>query len=464
MITYQEIVANIDKEKHIYGDITKKYEEDWEPVRCVKYTLPDFKAPVYSNAKGAKGKWAKQLSKIYAFIRSVQHKRYNEGCTIMPISSRNSTNRAIWGSHVSVSANIKVMLQIGLLDYETKRCRFNSSDNECYTYRYYVENEVKFIQLCKDNNIEPYIFKNGNYDKVIKIDDIPSFDKSRVLFKTHLRLNKPADMTKGEFADFLTKCLYENYPPLKYYQDLTNSINEAEYKDFPDLRIKFEPHFTWAKSGKSVTGIGIRATNKLVNIKKTDRPKILKAYGFDKEKDIKSSVPRLTLSLNRGEWFADEIDLYKEMHGYCEPDIEFNDDEREAIKALFMRAYFDNSAKNVAYHTWNIMNQDNISEHDVKDKMKGLRNAIEKVCGGKTYGNYIFFVESCVYLGALGYLLALGHKVWLLYDCFYCSGPEAVDEKMFLRVVNMSVRMGFNEFINFEKKVEPIDIEELKKL
>ncbi len=192
----------------------------------------------------------------------------------------------------------------------------------------------------------------------------------------------------------------------------------------------------------------------MVNVKKSDRPKVLKKYGFDKEKDIKSSVPRLTLSLNKDEWVSEkeDFDLYREIHDYCEPDVDFDDDEREAIKALFMRAYFDNSPENVAYHTWNIMNQDNISENDVKDKMKLLRAAVEKVCGGKTYGNYIFFVESCVYLGALDYLLALGHKVWLLYDCFYCSGPDAVDKEMFLKVVKASVRLGFNEFMNFKLK------------
>lgn len=397
MLTYKEIVAHMDKEKNIYGHISEKYEEDWEPIRCYSYKLPIFKVPTYSNAKGAKGKWVKQLSKVYGFIQSVQHKRYNEGCTIMPISSRNRINLAIWGSYVSVCTNIKFMLKMGLLEYETKTRRFNSVDNECYTYRYYVENEVKFIQLCKDNNIEPYLIENGSYDKVAKVNDIPDFDKSKVLFKTHLRLKKPADMTKSQFEDFLTKCLYENYPQLKYYQDLTNRLNKEDYKDYPELRIRFEPHFTWAKSENSVTGIGIRATNSLVNVKKSDRPKILKQYGFDKEKDVKSSVPRLTLSLNKGEWVSEDIDLYEEIYNYCESDIEFDDDEREAIKALFMRAYFDSSPQNVAYHTWNIMNQDNISERDVKDKMKYLRNAIEKVCGGKTYGNYIFLLNrACI--------------------------------------------------------------------
>lgn len=205
----------------------------------------------------------------------------------------------------------------------------------------------------------------------------------------------------------------------------------------------------------------------MVNVKKSDRPKILQQYGFDKEKDVKSSVPRLTLSLNSGEWVSEieDFDLYKEIHNYCEPNIKFDDNEREAIKALFMRAYFDSSPENVAYHTWNVMNQDNISEQVVRDKMKDLRKAVEKVCGGRTYGNYIFFVESCVYLGALDYLLALGHKVWLLYDCFYCNGPDTVDEKMFLKVMEASVRLSFNEFINFKlKKESAIGIEELKEL
>jgi hypothetical protein len=261
-------------------------------------------------------------------------------------------------------------------------------------------------------------------------------------------------MTENQFEDFLTKCLYENYPQLKDYQELTDKINQDEYKDLPELRIKFRPKFSWSESGKMVTGIGIRATNSLATIKKEDRNEILKKYGFDRQKDVKSSVPRLTLSLNRGEW-ADEYtdyDLYEQIYRYCEPTGIYNEEKREAIKALYMRAYFDNSPDNIAYHTWNAMNQEGASEQDVKDKMKKLREAIETVSGGKTYGSYIFFVESCVYVWALHYLTVFGkHKLWLLYDCFY-SSPTAwgyEDEITFRLIVNNCIKESFEEFISY---------------
>ena len=79
-----------------------------------------------------------------------------------------------------------------------------------------------------------------------------------------------------------------------------NEINETYYRDYPEFRIRFQPNFTWADNGLYVSGIGIRATNAMISLKKDKRAEILKAYGFTIEKDINASVPRMTLSLNSG--------------------------------------------------------------------------------------------------------------------------------------------------------------------
>ena len=46
-------------------------------------------------------------------------------------------------------------------------------------------------------------------------------------------------------------------------------------------------------------------------MKKDVREKLLDEMGFNLKKDVKSSVPRLTLSLNSGYWIDEDIDIYK---------------------------------------------------------------------------------------------------------------------------------------------------------
>ena len=73
--------------------------------------------------------------------------------------------------------------------------------------------------------------------------------------------------------------------------------------------------------------IGIRATNSYVAVKKdpdddTDnednngfyRSDILQKYGLDLFKDVASSVPRITLSLNQGVWIPENRDIYYEIY------------------------------------------------------------------------------------------------------------------------------------------------------
>ena len=110
-----------------------------------------------------------------------------------------------------------------------------------------------------------------------------------------------------------------------------------------------------------------------------------------------------------------------------------------------MRAYIDSSEKNVGQHTWRKLNQENIERQDVCDKMAEFRNAVEEAEGGSLYGSDIFYVESCVYLMTLYDLLASGHKVWQVYDCFYSNGEE--DQDTFDYMISSGVKLNFEEFV-----------------
>ena len=460
MISFIDIADRLEEKEDKYGSYrNEKFQEDWKPERCDDYTLPAFRVPTYNiNVKGAKAKWQKGLANIYTFIKSMQHKRYKEGCTIIPIPTTAKVNLDIWGTPTSIVNARKAMCDMGLISLYTNDKFFGKGRaGKSFTYKYYKENEDCFVQFCKDNNIEPRVLKNDNYDEVANITDLYGIDKTKVRFATHLRLEKPKGVSDKKFEKALIKCLYENYPQLSFYQRLADTINLVMYKDKPEFRIRFKPNFNWAESGKSVTSIGIRATNKLVSVKKEDRPEILEEYGLTYEKDVKSSVPRLTRSMDLGAWYTGNNDFYEEIFRICEPDRDFTDKERKAVKKLYMRAYFDNSAANVGYHTWNEMDHyGSISESDVRDKMAKLREAIEKVSRGKTYGNEIFYIESCVYLGALFNLLVQGYETWVLYDCFYCKESDKFKpivegfRENFDNDVEQAISLGFDYFYNFK--------------
>lgn len=443
MITLEEIASRLTERKDY--DFTAN-KTDWAPQRAENYILPAFVIKE-STAKGAEAKLRTKLSKVLAFVDLVKHKRFKTGCTIMPISVTAKDNLAIWNNQMGVSRAIDYMIEIGLLSPENEVYQFGAyyeKDNKSKSYRYYKENEDQLKEYCKERNIQMFVVKNPLYSMTEAQKVHKDIDKSKVRFGTKLKLIKPAGLSKAEFEKQLTLCLYENYPGLRFHIEKANEINEKYYIDYPEFRIRFQPNFTW-HDDLYVSRIGIRATNSMVNMKKEDRSEILKAYGFTLEKDINASVPRMTLSLNMGHWVDESTDIYELIYRHMEPTGDFTTEVREAIKKLHMRAYFDESEKQVGHHTWLAMDQENINREDVCNKMAEFRNAIVQAEGGKLYGSDIFYVESCVYLMTLYDLLASGHRVWQVYDCFYSTGAE--DQELFEYMISNGVRLNFEEFL-----------------
>ncbi len=446
MITLEEIVSRLGKNKS-FDFHSHICETKWEPRRAEGILPPVFHI-AESKAKGAEAKLRAKLSKVLAFIDLVKHKRFRNGCTIMPISVTNKDNLAIWGDKVGVSRAIAYMIEIGLISVESDNYQFGAyyeKDNKSKSYYYYKENEDKVKEYCEEHNIATYVIQNRVYD-VVEVKNVhKTIDKSKVRFSSRLKLIKPAGVSRAEFEKQLTLCLYENYPGLRFHIIKANEINERYYRDYPEFRIRFQPNFTWSDDGLYISGIGIRATNSMINIKKDKRQELLRAYGFTLEKDINASVPRMTLSLNAGHWIDEAEDIYKRIYHVLEPSGECSSEIREAIKKLHMRAYFDSGDKAVGHHTWLSMNQDNIDKQDVCDTMQNFRKAIVEAEGGKLYGSEIFYVESCVYLMTLYDLVTSGHRVWQVYDCFYATGEE--DQELFEHMVSNGVRRNFEEFL-----------------
>ncbi len=444
MITVEEIANRMTGRSDYEFDNNRRY--DWRPPTIDDYILPCFHIPE-SNGHGANTKLRTKLSKVLAFIDNVKCMRAKDTCTIMPISVTSKPNLFIWGRPKNVSNGITFMKEIGLISTENEKYQFKAfreSDNKSKTYRYYAENEEKLKQYCAEHGIEKYqirntVYQSGDYKFHTKIN------RQQVRFSSKLRLVKPDSLSQAGFEKELTYYLYMNYPGLRFYIEKANEINEIYYRDYPELSIRFQPNFTWSEDGAYVKGIGIRATNSMVNTKKEDRQEILNQYGFTLEKDINASVPRMTLSLNSGHWIDESEDIYELIFRNMEPAGNFTNEMREAIKKLHMRAYFDDGDKLLGHHTWLAMDQENIDKADVSDTMCRLRKAIEQAEGGYLYGNEIFYVESCVYLMTLYDLLSSGHHVWQVYDCFYSTGTETQEE--FEKMVSESVRINFDEFM-----------------
>ena len=444
MITLEEIASRlVDWENYDFSVV----KDTWEPIRADHYVPPVLDI-TESKAKGAEAKLGTKLSKVLAFIDSVKHKRFKTGCTIMPISVTNKDNLAIWDNEKGVSRAIAYMIEIGLISIECDRYQFGAyyeKDNKSKTYRYYKENEDKVKAYCAARDIEMYIVQNKVYD----MDELQGvhteIDRSKVRFASRLKLIRPVELSKAEFEKQLTLCLYENYPGLRFHIIKANEINETYYRDYPEFRIRFQPNFTWADNGLYVSGIGIRATNAMISLKKDKRAELLKAYGFTLEKDINASVPRMTLSLNSGHWIDESEDIYGLIFQAMEPGKAFSSQMRESIKKLHMRAYFDSTEKQTGHHTWLSMDQKNIDRQDVCNTMTAFREAIIKAEGGRLCGSDIFYVESCVYLMTLYDLLTSGHKVWQVYDCFYSTGAE--DDELFKYMVSSGVKLNFEAFL-----------------
>lgn len=448
-----ELIAEVDPE-----EVHRDMMDSWKPFAIKDCVVPEFKIPVRKSNNYELAK-REQLSRILTFIDFVKRKRSKTGCTIMPIPTTSSQNLLIWEHEKAVSRAVQFMKEIGLITTYDDTYRFGvpfAGGNYGKLYAYYKENEDKVIQYCQDNNIQKHRVTNAETDippkmvEKLSIMDQP-FDLSRVHFGRDLNLEKPAELSRTEFKKFLTLCLYENYPDFLFHQRKVDEINERYYQDYPELQLRFKPHFTW--KGNTVTKIGIRMSNKLCCVKKEDRDEIRARYGLNLEQDVKSSIVRITLSLNTGKWLDESIDVYELINGEFDPGVELTKAEwalrREAIKHYILTAYFEEGSnkmlgKNVTYK----LDKSGLVKAEVDDLMGRLRDAIHKVIGD-FYGSDIFYIESCIYLMTVYDLLSSGHFVWLLYDGFYASGD--IDEETFKEMIQNSVRINFGHYLEFSK-------------
>ena len=433
-------------------------QNQYVPERIEDYTPPTLEIPKSRSVKCTKEK----LSKVLAFIDYIKYLRCSDCCTgNMPIPTTNKKLISICGSHREVSRLIQFMKQLNLIkDYDNKY-KFNTINNKSKTYYYYIEIEKQIQEYCKNNNINIYVVKNerdnnNSYNPLVDNLKIDNFDDSQVRFSSKLHLLKPDNYTTIQFEDYLTSVLHKNYPDLLKYQKLADEINQKYYKNYPEMSLRFIPTFTWNQGNKSIKKIGIRCTNALSNAKKEKnknenffgiyKEDILKKYKLFLEKDVKSSIPRITLSINKGKWISEDVDIYEMIFNeFKQDDIPFLQEYREAIKSLHMRCYFDTDTticRNVIRSMYSCKNKE-----DVSNVIKILKAVVQEVEGGKLYDNEIFYHESCIYIDVLNELLKNKYMTWLCYDCFY-SNKKNINQNDYNRYVKQLVEDKANNYIN----------------
>ena len=404
-----------------------------KPTRPTKsFTINQFNIP--ENRQKAKVK--EYLSKALAFIEMKKQWRFSNGFTVMPISCKSKRLLSMFvKSQPRVSMFIDYLITIGLLAEYDETYQFNayySKDNKCKRYVYSYDTEIHIIEYCNKNNINKYKIKNNIYNNSIKLQNLDSFDKTAVVFSSKLNLLKPDNWTCNQFEEYLTACLYENYPQLEHYQNMADLINDVYYDNDCDRQIQFVPNFTWQKGNKIIRKIGIRATNSLVSAKKEEdydkltRQEVLDKYDLKYDFDVKSSVPRITYLLNNGTWLDNSVDFYKRMfENFCHicpsEKLEWNEETREMFKSFHMRGYFDTYAKVSGHIKRELGKKIEYKRSDWSELdyvMKSYKQSIEMTVG-QEYDSEVFFHESCIYLDVLFELLKRNYNVWQCYDCWY---------------------------------------------
>lgn len=422
--------------------------------------------PKSNNEKINKINQERVLGPIYTFALYLKNKTYQKGYTLIPIGTTSKVMLSIFGNAMKISRSIDKMIAMKILASEDESYSFNKGRySHCKIYKFYWENAKKLIEFCDKNNIEPKkvdksklseeledairedydpyddIFESEDSDYGVMVDDHidDTFDvenyarsykrRKDVRFTSGARFKKPNELTRAQFEKVLLKCLEMNFPYLNDYRQTCNEINEKFYKDDEDLKIRLRIKFRWTQKD-TITKIKLRGCCALNSYKKSDRPAIMKRYGFDKEYDITSSVPRITYLLNKRVWLDQSYDFYTEIFKKMYPDRECTPEDRESVKKLHMRAYFEKSNDSMIRNALRKIRLDEEREPskeeelEIKETLIKFRNAVIEVEGGKLYGNYVFVAETFVYLDVLNLLLLFGCKAWLLFDGFYYKEPE----------------------------------------
>ena len=432
-----EIVRIIDTE-----------EADVNPLNYCEIVDYEFKEHRIQFSKRYK---KHQLQQLCNFVDSLKYVRTKQShkATIIPLATTGKLLKGLFQNEMNASNFLKKAIEIGLLEVYNSKYQFNAYKSELnksrtYAYNYKVEKTLK--ELFKEYNIVPSIQKNATSQKDTTKVDISKYQKYDVKIGSNFRI---LIKDKREFESFALNELHKKYPELQYFQRLVDEINTTYYKDYSELQMRLEPKFTYSNSGY-LTKIGIRLTSSACGSKKGKRGKffgilrsqIRDTFGIKEfnNSDVRSSIPRITKSLNESKWVNEDIDLYESILTECKSlvyskscktsrEVEMYEDfklwltgdTREDIKTTHMRSYFCKSPEEMNAKIMYKGRKQNLQNTDyIREICKINYEAVRNV-EGASFRSEAFLWESCIYLLALKKVLDSGNFCVLFYDSFESS-------------------------------------------
>lgn len=439
-------------------------------VQTVEYHQSDFRNDIgtQEEVKSTLGrKWKTNLLRLRPLAYWLMRTTSRDMIVEKPISTRNETLLSYMGNFVTINRAIADLLKLDVLKLTTPvdaqhGCytfgNANRKKNKCYTYIINRRALETVWDTCKAN-LPVLVLNEG--DKALKTASKIDGVKKAVDEKTvQSYVSKCGFTSKRKVAvvenieDILFAAQLKRYPQLEHYMILRDRLNE--YDGLPyRAKGKYNPNYTVSGSGQYVTGIAIRDTNSICNLKvhrnanpdyKGEwRDNVLKSIWNTNrvfEFDVKASVPRVLWFLKYGEWLPQDFDLYELING-----AKFSTPlARSNCKEFVLRMVFTSSAETLFRNIYpaveglykDSLEMKKYTKHfigpdDYCVRMMERFNSIF----GTSVDSEVFFHESNIYMDVEKEIQKHGLPYVKVYDAFFSPDKSIMElEPILVEVAN----------------------------
>ena len=173
--------------------------------------------------------------------------------------------------------------------------------------------------------------------------------------------------------------------------------------------------------------------------------------------DVRGSVPKVSSLINFGTWNDNTVDPYFDMFNeYINLSGDtgvWGTEEREAMKDMFVRVYFEKSLQTTISHINSALKDrgKSVKEEFTKLVFTNLHEAAEN-CFGKFLGSEVFYHESNIYILALEKLLEDGYDVVTCFDSFYAR-KDGVKQRDFDYYMNNLLEECAMNYLEMRKTI-----------
>lgn len=434
--------------------------------------LPDEVAPEVGQIKLTKLNY-RMYSSILFIMDSYNRIRAPKSPSVVTISTNGFLR--MYFAISTISKYLEEMERLGVI----KKYTSHYYEHDDYTplssyakrYIWFPQNEMAFRNFCKENNIDSRSFERTMNEKYAR-KGATIYNSNLVKFTSKTKITKPAGFNCYDMYHAICEQLKDTYPLLPIFQKKVDCINKKYYEHKPERIISYTPSVKFNDYFNGVTKIGIRYNCDFCTYPKepkegfTHRSDYLEQEGLDLHYDVKGSIPKISVLINREEFSDNNNDPYKDMYDeYVKLSGESGDfdyETRNCFKYMFVRAYFECGFKSFTYHVFsNLTNKGYQTSWNEKVENDGILLDLDEAvtnCCGKSLGSEIFFHESNVYILVLEHLLSNGFDVVTCFDSFYAH-KDGVSQEKFDTYMNKIVKKCAMKYLKMLKKTPTVEID-----